>query len=103
MQAPRVPHGLGSQKGGVEQNCATWQAGQISELFQKGPNRKNRAKARIVIRSFVPCIHSGVHMPTTRKIDVSASYEAAERPKTVASQLANQPPKKALGGRNLHR
>ena len=42
-------------------------------------------------------------MPTTRKIAVSASYEAAERPKTVASQLANQPPKKALGGRNLHR
>ena len=36
--------------------------------------------------NFVPCIRSGVHVPPTRKGAVSASYEAAERPKTVASQ-----------------
>ena len=63
-------------------------------------SRANKHAAR---RSFVPCIRSGVHMPPTGKHAVSATYEAAERPKTVASQLAKQPPKKALGGRNLHR
>ena len=52
--------------------------------------------------SFVPCIHNGVPMPMPHKHAVSASYEAAKWPKMVASQPANQPPKKAYGGHNLH-
>ena len=38
-------------------------------------------------------------MPLTRKRAVFACYEAAERPETVASQLATEDP----GGRNPHR
>ena len=38
-------------------------------------------------------------MPPARKRAVPACCEAAERPETVASQA----PKKAPGGRNLHR
>ena len=55
-----MPHGLGTQKGGVVQNCATWQAkprGKISELFQKGPNRKNRAKAKMLIQLDLDLVH----------------------------------------------
>jgi len=63
-------------------------------------SRANKHAARC---NFVPYIRSGVHMPRTRNRAVSASYEAAEWPKTVASQPASQQPKKALGGRSLHR
>ena len=67
-----MPHGLGTQKGGVEQNCATWQAGQISELFQKGPNRKNRAKAKMLIQIV---LYNAAFLENATSIEISGSPE----------------------------
>ena len=52
-------------------------------------SRANKHAARW---SFVPysIIRSGVHMPPTRNRDVPASYHAADRLNTVASQPATE-------------